>query len=144
MDPCWAPDPPGTINPAKLATKPAAEPHAPFEVLNTPCLPLLPDTQSAVQATCQSAPLPAPTPPIPRSPVPLPRITSDWVAHDAVSCENRRYPEIRREFEEFYAATKRTRSLRTKRTSHEGYFRSQMEGGARIHVPVDPGAGPSA
>jgi poly [ADP-ribose] polymerase len=138
MDNWWHPDPPGTINPAKLSKEAGATP-------DTSCPPTPSDTQTAPEAARQSVPSTAPRPTIPRSTVPLPRISSDWdPENDIVVRGNSRHQDIRKEFEDFHAAKRRPAAARARRTSHHGYFRSQTEDGVRIRVPVDPRACPDA
>jgi hypothetical protein len=148
MDNWWRPDPPGTINPAKLSRGAGAAPDTFFEAFDTSCPPTPSDTQTAPEAARQSVPSTAPTPTIRRSTVPpLPRISSDWdPEHDIVVRGNSRHQDIRKEFEEFHVAKRRPAAARARarHTSHHGYFRSQTEDGVRIRVPVDMRARPDA
>ncbi|OQV10444.1 PolyADP-ribose polymerase catalytic domain-containing protein, partial [Cladophialophora immunda] len=160
MLPLWAPDPPGTINPAKLAKNAGRGPTAGSEVLDISCAPLFADAQkpaassaAAAAAASQDAlpispsssssppPPSPPPPPIPRPTVPLPRITSDWESYDIFLSESQRHRENRIEFETVYASHNRRCSTRSRRTSHYGYFRTQTQDGARIHIPPDFEAG---
>lgn len=130
MDNWWRPDPPGTINPAKLTSyTPAAS-----EALTAP------------EAVRQRVPSTAPTPTIPPSIAPpLPRISSDWdPEHDIVVRGNLRHQDIRKEFEDSHVAKRRPAATRARHTSHYGYFRRQNDGRASLHVPVDLGACPDA
>jgi hypothetical protein len=144
MDNWWHPDPPGTINPAKLSKGAGAAPDT-FEAVDTSSPPTPSDTQTAPEAARQSVPSIAPRPMIPRSTVPLPRISSDWdPENDIVVRGNSRHQDIRKEFEDFHAAKRRPAAAKARRTSHHGYFRSQTEDGVRIRVPVDLRACPDA
>ena len=135
MDNWWPPDPPGTINPAKLCQ------GARVSDAGTP---VHTDTLTGSEAACQSIPSIASAPTLPRSPVPrLPRISSDWdPEHDIVLRRDLSHPDIRKEFEDLHTAKRRP--ARARHTSHRGHFRRQTEDGAKIHVPVDCAAGSDA
>lgn len=156
----WRSDPPGTINPARLSEGAIAPPgtlfeasdtpfeasDTLFEASDTPCPPVPSDRQTPPEVAQQSIPLAAPTPPrtVPGVP-PLRRISSDWdVEHDIVALGNSRYDSVRKEFEESHVTKRRPAAARTRQTSLRGHFRSQMENGVRIHVPVDMSASPDA
>jgi poly [ADP-ribose] polymerase 2/3/4 len=163
----WRSDPPGTINPARLSGDAIVPPgtlleasdtlfeasdnllkafEALFEASDAACPPVPSDTQDPPEAAQQCVPLKAPTPPRPRPGVPpLRRISSDWdVEHDIVALGNSRHDSVRKEFEESHVAKRRVAAARTRHTSLRGHFRSQMENGVRIHVPVDMSASPDA
>ncbi|KAH7114588.1 poly polymerase catalytic domain-containing protein [Dactylonectria macrodidyma] len=126
MDNWWCPDPPGTINPAKL----------------TSCPPTASEALTAHEAAHQRVPSTAPTTTISRSIAPpLPRISSDWDPdHDIVVRGNLGHQDIRKEFEDSHVAKRRPAGARARRTSHHGYFRRQTDGRASLRVPVDLGA----
>ncbi|RYP09492.1 hypothetical protein DL764_001271 [Monosporascus ibericus] len=136
MDNWLRPDPPGTINPAKLSRGVGAAPNA-FGAFDTILAPTISDAQTAPEAS---------TPPIPRSIVfPLPRISSDWdPERDIVDRGILKHQAIRKEFEDFHVAERRPVTATVRRTSHRGHFRSQFGDGLRTCVPVDLGAGPDA
>jgi poly [ADP-ribose] polymerase 2/3/4 len=158
----WRSDPPGTINPARLSGGTIAAPGTLFEASDTLfeasdtlfeasdslCPPVPSDTQIPPEAAQQSIPLTltAPAPPRNRPGVPLlRRISSDWdVEHDIVGLGILRHESVRKEFEEVHIAKRRPAAARTRHTSLRGHFRSQMENGVRIHVPVDMAASPDA
>lgn len=157
MDNWSLPDPPGTINPAKLSRGVGAACDTIVEPVDTSCPPIPSDTQIAPEAAHENIPstaLPstAPTPTILRSAVPLPRISSGWEPeHDIVVRGNSRHQDVRKEFEDFHVAKRRPTAAKrrsavatARRTSHHGHFRSQTENGGRIRVPVDPRAGSNA
>ncbi|RYP21030.1 hypothetical protein DL765_002437 [Monosporascus sp. GIB2] len=135
MDNWLRPDPPGTINPAKLSRGAGAAPA--FGTFDAICAPTLCDAQTAPEA---------PTPPMPcLILLPLPRISSDWdPKRDIVECGDSRHQDIRKEFEDFHVAERRPVTAMVRRTSHRGHFRSQFGDGLGICVPVDPEAGPDA
>ncbi|KAI3337577.1 PARP-domain-containing protein [Xylariaceae sp. AK1471] len=153
MDNWWRPDPPGTINPAKLARPAGAGEPDFFAASDTSCTPTA-DALTAPEPASQSVPSAAPTPTIPRLTAPrLPRISSDWDAeHDIVVRGNLRYQDIRNEFEDCYVVKRRLAAVRARarararvrHISHRGYFLSQTGDGVKIRVPVDPMAGPDA
>ena len=145
MDNRWRPDPPGTINPAKLSGGAGAAPDV-LEAFDTSCAPTPSNTQTAPEAARQSVPSTAPNSTIPRlTAPPLPRISSDWdPEHDIVVRGNLRHQDIRKEFEDFHVAKRRPAAARARHTSHHGYFRRQTEDGVRIRVSVDLRASPDA
>lgn len=144
MENWWAPDPPGTINPAKLSRQIGAPPDT-IEGFQTSCPPTHFDKETTPEAARQSIPSTAPRPTVPRSAVPLPRISSDWdPEHDIVVHGNSRHQDMQMEFEDFHVAKRPPIAVRARRTSHRGHFRSQTEGGMRVQVPVDLSAGPGA
>jgi poly [ADP-ribose] polymerase 2/3/4 len=150
MDNWWHPDPPGTINPAKLFRGAKSAPDTFSEAFDTPSLPIPFDRQTAPEAAPQSIPPTAPTPTRPRSAVPpLRRISSDWdPEHDIALGGKSSHEDIRKEFEELHVAKQRLAAARartrTRHNSHRGHFRSQTEKGVRICVPVNLRAGPDA
>ncbi len=137
MDNSWPPDPPGTINPAKLHTGATAFDPDPATA-DAPTAPVA--TESGFPTTS------APT--APRSAAPrLPRISSGWdPEHDIVARGLHGYmwhQGIRNEFEDLDIARPRAAG-RARQTSHHGHFRRQTQDKARVHVPVDPRADPDA
>jgi hypothetical protein len=149
MNNWWRPDPPGTINPAKLTW--SAGTGAPDScVASGAACTSTADTLMPPEPTCQSVQSATPIRTTPLSIVPrLPRISSDWDAeHDIVVRGDLVYQASRKEFESCYAAKRRVAAVRSRSRvsdiSHRGYFLSQTGDGMRIHVPVDPGAEPGA
>jgi poly [ADP-ribose] polymerase 2/3/4 len=146
MDNRWRPDPPGTINPAKLSREADATPDTVVETVDTSHPPIPSDRQIAPGGARQSiAPTPL-TPTIPRAAVPrLPRISSDWdPEHDNVVCGFSRHRDIRTEFEGSHVLQRHSAAAKARYTSHHGHFRLQARNGVRIHVPVDIGGTPDA
>jgi len=151
MDNWSHPDPPGTINPAKLTRPGGTGGPDSFVDSGTSFMPTG-DALTAPAPACQSVfPAPqTPTNPLPIAPR-LPRISSDWdIEHDIVMRGKLRYENIRSEFEDGYVEKRRLAAVkarararvRHRHISHHGYFHSQIGDGAKIHVPVDPMADP--
>ncbi|ERF68475.1 hypothetical protein EPUS_05614 [Endocarpon pusillum Z07020] len=126
------PDPPGTINPAKL-----------FEGAGTSSGTLFgaSDTLKAPEAP-QSSPSTALAAKIPRSVAPpLPRISSDCEPeHDIVVRGYSSHRYIQEEFEDIQVVKYWSPAVKLRHTSHRGHFRSHTQNGVRIRVPVDLGA----
>ncbi|KIW84820.1 hypothetical protein Z517_00208 [Fonsecaea pedrosoi CBS 271.37] len=144
MQRLWAPDPSGTINPAKLTQRAVGVTPLIHEDVDVLCNPPPIDAQETTNATGQddlttSSTLPAPS--IPRPSIPLPRICSDWEGYDTFLSESERYQEYRLRFEALYIPKKRPSTARSRCISHHGYFRSQTWRGKRLHIPRDPKAG---
>ena len=141
MDNWWRPDPPGTINPAKLLKGIGAAPDT-SKALDKLCVPA--NAPTAPEPARQSVSPATPARMIPRSTVPpLLRISSDWdPEQDIIARRNLRHQDIRKEFEDCHVAKRPTAAARVRHNSHRGHFRSQTENGEKIRVPVDTMAGP--
>ncbi|KAK0706290.1 hypothetical protein B0T26DRAFT_446870 [Lasiosphaeria miniovina] len=140
----WRPDPPGTINPAKLLPGAAVGPDA-FESVDIlerrASLPSL--AQASSEDADQSIPLPtAHTPPRPRRHIPLSRISSDWDdKREMAACRTswQDHEKYRAEFEKLQVLKPPTR---IRLTTHHGSFREQTGHWARTRISPDPGASP--
>jgi len=135
------PDPPGTINPAKLSmwaeTLPnlgapdPTEPPAPLETTPTPAEAVSQDTEAAAQTPAAADAT------VPR----LTRISSDYdLEDDPLLKESFRYEDMRRDFEQSFAEGLRPSSGVTRHLSHHGYFRRQIQSRAEVFIPPDPDA----
>ncbi|KAK0715415.1 poly polymerase catalytic domain-containing protein [Lasiosphaeris hirsuta] len=131
------PDPPGTINPAKLSMAASADD------MDAPAsFALNPDEIQVPADRATHPPLSPLDAAIPR----LARISSDWDPEDdIVPRENLKYEEMRCEFEQsFFPGGLPPPSRRARHVSHHGYFRSQTSVQSDPRVPLDPEAGPGS
>lgn len=127
------PDPPGTINPAKLFMAASAN-----DMDAPPSWPLDPNEAQVPASQAAHPPL---DPAIPR----LARISSDWDPEDdIVPRENLKYEEMRCEFEQSSPSGLPPPSRRARHVSHHGYFRSQTWAQSGPRVPLDPEASPGS
>ncbi|OAP64203.1 hypothetical protein AYL99_00175 [Fonsecaea erecta] len=137
----WFPDPPGTINPARLSKHNVG--GEPGKATDFSYVPTLSDALKAAQLAKQDVTASvAPLPPIPAPVFPLPRISSDRESDDFHASEKQRHEENRLEFEALYNKHRSPCSSRSRRTSHYGFSRTQIQqNGASINVPLDFRAG---
>ncbi len=126
------PDPPGTINPAKLS----ADASWAQAVLGSPQGAPLPEA-SVVQAIPAAPPARHGTAPgRPR----LPRISSEWDPRDdAALNSDLEYNKLKNEFELRFAEDLHRYSPKVRAVSHRGYFRRQtIDGEGSYHISPDP------
>jgi hypothetical protein len=140
------PDPPGTINPAKLSTDTQTAPNGSSDFDIPGPAASSQDMQISVENPAQRIPLALSASTITASIIPrLTRISSDWdPKDDMIPRSGEEYSELRKEFEEHFAEKPHlpTRTSRARYISHHGYFRRQTAAGSNIFVELDPDEGP--
>lgn len=141
------PDPPGTINPAKLSADTWTAPNgtkSDFDIPGPAAVSQEQDTKISVENPASSIRLALSASAITASALPrLTRISSDWdPKDDIISTSGQEYSALRQEFEKHFAEKPHLSTRRAKYISHHGYFRRQTAAGANIFVDLGPDEGP--